>query len=110
MVARAVQDPEIADEITGFHTQQAGEKILKAVLCVHGITYRRTHDLQELYDLLSDNGVVPPDAEQDLVAWSPFAVAYRYEEWTEPEPVDRAEAERLVRAAIAWCEQQVPGQ
>lgn len=43
IVSRAVVDPEIADEIVGFHVQQACEKCMKAVLCVHGVIYRRTH-------------------------------------------------------------------
>ncbi len=45
VVARAVDDQEIADEIVGFHVQQAAEKCMKAVLCARGISYRRTHDL-----------------------------------------------------------------
>ena len=69
-----------------------------------GIAYRRTHDLQELHDLLEDGGVTLPGAVRDLVEWSPFAVAYRYEDWSAPDPVDRARAEQLVRAAIVWTE------
>jgi len=45
VVSRAVTDSEISDEIAGFHTQQAAEKAMKAVLSVRGIAYRRTHDL-----------------------------------------------------------------
>src|SRR5438046_7081287 len=62
IVARAVTDPEIADEIVGFHVQQAGEKCMKAVLCMHEVAYRRTHDLQELYDLLTDARVALTEA------------------------------------------------
>jgi HEPN domain-containing protein len=54
IVERAVNDIETADEIVGFHVRQAAEKCFKAVLCSHGIVYRRTHDLQELHDLLAD--------------------------------------------------------
>ena len=108
VVARAVDDPEIADEIVGFHVQQAGEKCMKGVLCARGISYRRTHDLQELYDLLNDAGVAPPDAVRELVAWSPFAVAYRYEDWSAADPVDRVRALDLVRAAITWTEGELP--
>jgi len=85
IVSRAVDDAEIADEIVGFHVQQACEKCMKAVLCMHEVAYRRTHDLQELYDLLNDSGVSLPEALRELVEWSPFAVTYRYEEcqpWT----------------------------
>jgi len=107
IVSRGVSDLEIADEIVGFHVQQAAEKSMKAVLAARGITYRRTHDLQELHDLLKDAGVTLPGAVRELVNWSPFAVAYRYEDWSPPDPVDRAAAERLVRAAIAWTEGEV---
>lgn len=108
VVARAVSDPEIADEIVGFHAQQAGEKCLKAVLCARSVSYRRTHDLQELYDLLHDAGVALPDMVHELVAWSPFAVAYRYEDWPTSDPVDRVRAIELVRAAVTWAERELP--
>lgn len=31
-----------------FHAQQAVEKALKAVMFLHGLEFRRTHDLEEL--------------------------------------------------------------
>jgi HEPN domain-containing protein len=108
VVARAVDDLEIADEIVGFHVQQAAEKCMKAILCARGITYRRTHDLQELHDLLVDAGVALPDMIRELVTWSPFAVAYRYEDWPTLDPVDRMRAHELVRAAIQWTEGELP--
>ncbi|MTW22436.1 HEPN domain-containing protein [Allochromatium palmeri] len=39
------RDPNAPEEILLFHAQQAAEKFIKAVLAVHGIVYRRTHDL-----------------------------------------------------------------
>jgi HEPN domain-containing protein len=103
IVRRAVEDPEIADEIIGFHVQQAAEKRMKAVLCTRGVAYRRTHDLQELHDALVDSGrsIIPEVAE--LVDWSPFAIVYRYAEWSEPEPVDRTRATELVEATVRWA-------
>ena len=41
-----------ADEIFGFHVQQAIEKGLKAWLCACGIAYPPTHDLARLLTLL----------------------------------------------------------
>ena len=108
IVARAVTDPEIADEIVGFHVQQAGEKCMKAVLCMHEVAYRRTHDLQELYDLLNDAGIALTEALRELVEWSPFAVTYRYEDWSAADPVDRVRADYLVHAAIEWAQAEVP--
>lgn len=41
-----------ADEIFGFHAQQAAEKALKAWLSVLDVEYPRTHDLTMLLALL----------------------------------------------------------
>jgi hypothetical protein len=108
IVSRAVDDPEIADEIVGFHVQQACENCMKAVLCMHEVAYRRTHDLQELYDLFKDSGIALAEALRELVEWSPFAVTYRYEDWSAVDPVDRVRADCLVRAPIEWTEAEVP--
>ncbi|MBI2976864.1 MAG: HEPN domain-containing protein, partial [Chloroflexi bacterium] len=40
----------IADEIIGFHAQQAIEKTLKAVLTRAGAEYEFTHDLVTLFE------------------------------------------------------------
>ena len=108
IVARAVEDAEIADEVVGFHAQQACEKCLKAILCQHGIAYRRTHDLQELSDLLGDAGVSLPAELPELVSWSPYAVAYRYEDWPTSATVDRERAHELVKTVLAWASGSIP--
>ena len=41
-----------ADEVFGFHAQQAAEKLFKAWLALLGETYPMTHDLSELLELL----------------------------------------------------------
>lgn len=80
-----------ADEIFGFHVQQAVEKALKAWLCVYDIAYPPTHDLARLLTLLEKAGA---DIEEfwPLVQFTIFAVQARYEEGlTElDEPIDRA--------------------
>lgn len=45
-----------ADEIFGFHAQQAAEKLLKAWLAIEGVLYPRTHDLDHLLRLLEQHG------------------------------------------------------
>ncbi|GJL54452.1 MAG: hypothetical protein NPIRA02_15840 [Nitrospirales bacterium] len=56
---------ESDDEAIGFHAQQAVEKCLKALLSLHQIPFRKTHDIGELVDLLADFGKsVPPHAEE----------------------------------------------
>ena len=44
--------PEVDVSATGFFAQQVVEKCLKAVASYHGIVFRRTHDVDELVDLL----------------------------------------------------------
>jgi hypothetical protein len=46
-----------ADEIFGFHVQQAAEKALKAWLCTYGSgSYPMTHELARLFSLLENQG------------------------------------------------------
>lgn len=57
---------EIDDAIACFHAQQSAEMALKTVLCLRGIEYRRTHDLEELGGMLADAGLSPPVGVTDL--------------------------------------------
>lgn len=74
-----MKDPNVfADEIFGFHAQQAVEKALKAWCAHRGITYPLTHDLSELLALLRDDGC-EVKAFDDLLRLNAFAVLFRYE-------------------------------
>lgn len=74
-----MRDPEVfADEIFGFHAQQAVEKALKAWCAHRAITYPLTHDLSELFSLLREEGC-EVDAFDDLLRFNAFAVLFRYE-------------------------------
>ena len=68
-----------ADEIFGFHAQQAAEKALKAWICLHGIEYPFTHQLARLMTILKNDG---EDMEVfwALDQYSVFSVQARYEE------------------------------
>ncbi len=46
-----------ADEVFGFHVQQAVEKLLKAWLAIRGESYPLTHDLEQLFEVLAQGGV-----------------------------------------------------
>lgn len=81
-------DLEIDDEIIGFHAQQAVEKCLKAVLAMHCIEQRKTHDLQLLIELLIQNNLPCPPLREGIDALGPFAVELRYDFIT-TEPLDR---------------------
>ena len=66
-----------ADEIFGFHVQQAAEKLFKAWLALMGRTYPPIHDLSELLSMLieyqSDAARFDP-----LIEYTPYAVQFRY--------------------------------
>jgi len=97
---------EIDDETVGFHAQQAVEKCLKAVLVLSSIPFRKTHDLQELMDLMIDNNkTLPPNAEK-LDALNPYAVLLRYD-FIDLKGVDRIAARELVLSVRAWAEKQI---
>ena len=66
------------DESFGFHVQQATEKALKAWLALLGETYPLTHNIETLRDLLANRGVAT-ESFRDLVAYTPYAVEFRYE-------------------------------
>jgi HEPN domain-containing protein len=105
-LAKAQQDLEVAELIPGsdaarwaacFHTQQAAEEAIKAVLVDRGIDFPRSHSLTRLGELL---GTEAGDFERPmLVALDPWAVAGRYPEDI-PEPT-RDETSRLVAGARA---------
>lgn len=119
LLAKAAQDelaarrlaavPGIGDEVVGFHLQQAAEKRLKAALAFHGISYRRTHDLVELMDLLAAEGHALPEALESLQDLTPFAVEYRYENLDQYEdaPLDRARALARVEALEVWVQEHI---
>lgn len=85
-----------ADEIFGFHAQQAVEKTLKAWLALSGVEYPRTHDISLLLSVLrlQEQDV---DAYYDLLEFNPYAVQFRYTAFAEiGEPLNRLEAIKRV--------------
>ena len=67
-----------ADEIFVFHAQQAVEKALMAWLTLVGVEYPRTHDLEELLELLEEHVEPILGSLYDLVDLTDFAVQFRY--------------------------------
>lgn len=71
-----------------------------------GISYRKTHNLGELIDLLHDNGIpLPPDIE-DVRSLTPFAAELRYDEFLPDSGsvFDRFTALRHVERTRGWVE------
>lgn len=91
---------EVADEAFGFHVQQGVEKALKAWTAVLGEMYPLTHDLDELFDLLTALGA-DVQAYEELVAYTPYAVEFRYTRVPEgTAPIDRESALALVEQLL----------
>lgn len=55
-----------------FHAQQALEKALKSAMCLHGIEFLRTRDLEELVAQLADAGYFPPAQGDGLQRLTPL--------------------------------------
>jgi len=102
------RDSEAPNEIVLFHAQQVTEKFIKAVLVTQGIVFCRTHDLLELWDVASKNGIAIPADRHLLVRLGPYAVEFRYLGVLAPD-VSRAEAEALIESLLTWARQHVSG-
>lgn len=98
--------PGVAVAVALFHAQQAAEKCLKAAMCLHGLEYRRTHDLEELAGQLADAGHPPSVSEADLRLLTPYAVEYRYDDEA-PELLTPAQALAIVAALLTWSDEQM---
>ncbi len=88
---RGMENPEtFSTEIFGFHVQQAVEKALKAWLCSVGVPFPRIHDLDELGAMLEEAGQKIPEFLHELLEFTDFAVAFRYEAFPDLEgDIDR---------------------
>ena len=104
LVAAAVDNLAISDAIVGFHLQQAAEKLLKALLARRNTNYRRTHDLFELFGLLSASGLPLPDRLLRIGLYTPYAVEFRYDEPDLEARLDRSSALALLRDLRHWVQ------
>ena len=72
LVHKVLDDPDLADELVGYHCQQAVEKLLKARLVeLGGVNYPKTHNLLALVELLEDQGKQLPAELADLDLLTP---------------------------------------
>jgi HEPN domain-containing protein len=77
-----------ADEVFGFHAQQAAEKLLKAWLDHLGEEYPLTHSLAVLSERLRILGYDIPEADE-VIEYAPYASDYRYGGMPSDEEIDR---------------------
>ncbi|EDN71168.1 conserved hypothetical protein [Beggiatoa sp. PS] len=94
--------PEIHLATVCFHAQQAVEKCLKAVLILHGTALRKTHDLEELFTLLSEINVTPHLSAEELGKLNPYAVTFRYDD-IDIELLSRDDAENMMDIVQHWA-------
>lgn len=98
-----------ADEIFGFHMQQAVEKSFKAWLALLGETYPVTHNLARLLEELRTRD---PDVVrfEELIYYTPYAVRLRYA-GAEPrgEPLDRGAILPCVEALLERVRRSAEG-
>ncbi len=80
-----------------FHCQQAAEKSAKAFLTLHGVAFRKTHDLNELGQqcIALDAKLTP--VVREAVGLTEYAVVFRYLD--APREPDEAEAEGALATA-----------
>ena len=97
--------PDMNDAVIGFHAHQCVEKTLKGVLAHNAVVFRRTHDIAELLDLLTDAKIDLPPHGDRLDEITPFAVEARYG-LADPGRVDRAATTHMVGDLLAWAKDQ----
>ncbi|MEO0540782.1 MAG: HEPN domain-containing protein [Cyanobacteria bacterium P01_A01_bin.105] len=86
-----------ADEVFGFHIQQAAEKLLKAWLAALGESYPYTHDVALLLKKLE---VLEQAIEEywELTDYNAFAVQMRYDTLgDDDDAIERAEAIAIIQ-------------
>jgi HEPN domain-containing protein len=96
----------VTDAGLGFHTQQAVEKSLKAVLAFRQIEFPYSHDLDGLVRLCQKNHIEVPEDLAGVDNLSPFAARLRYGAIPST-GLDRDQALRWAASAIEWARQQI---
>jgi len=84
--------------VAAYHCQQAAEKTVKGLLVVASVAFRKTHDMDELADLLVSNHPEYRDLLDQIRPLTVWGFAYRYpgtEDVPEPLP-DRMELRRII--------------
>lgn len=103
-LAQAPKPADVLFETLCFHTQQAAEKALKAVLIAHNVEFPRTHNLRTLLDLIPAE-IDIPDAVEDAMILTEYAVSSRYPGFVEPIGAQEyQEAVNHAEVILTWAE------
>jgi HEPN domain-containing protein len=100
---KLLDDHDVPDDVLGFHTQQAAEKLLKAALASTGVPPPRIHDLGKLIELLKEAGLSPPASTEEARSLVPWAVEFRYDDVLDEE-FDRAAARETIKQVRTWLD------
>jgi len=100
---RLLEGDDSLASVVCFHSQQAVEKLIKALLVLSGVPFARTHDLIQLRGLLPAAQALPVPLS-DLAPLNRYAVEARYPISEEPLTGEEARAAlgvaRRVRALV----------
>ena len=114
---KSVNDLEVAELIlengypgeSTFHSQQAAEKALKALLVALGVQPPRSHNIRYLLRILEENGVdttLPGRAGAERL--TAYAVEARYPDFgEEPTPEEALEALETARKVVEWAKERL---
>jgi HEPN domain-containing protein len=102
-----IETADYAEDVVGFLLQQTIEKSLKSVIAANEREVPRTHDLEELVQLVEDSGRELPATLASCAWLTPWAVDFRYEE---PEaPLDADAALTAAKAAFDAAKRVLSG-
>jgi HEPN domain-containing protein len=90
-------------DTVAFHLQQTAEKTLKALLAFHSIVFPKTHDLDELFDLVPADCREVLSFREKLMGWTSYAVDIRYDVIGYPDKDEMYQALQIakdLRAAV----------
>ena len=107
---RGMFDSEVfADEIFGFHVQQAAEKLCKAWIALLGKEYPFIHDLERLLEILDNSGIVVTPL-LPLTEYNPYAGWMRYDDRviSAAQSIDRKDALRRIEEFHQQVLNQLP--
>ena len=98
--------------VAAFHTQQAAEKLLKALIAMAGIEPPRVHDLAELNDLAADTAPVAGRLSESIETITSWATLTRYPTHGDTPPstsIEVADALSLVKQLRALVAKRASG-
>ena len=100
--------PDALDHLIVFHAQQAVEKALKAVLVEHEAEFPKTHDLEQIVEIIEDQGVASPAELNKVLEFTPFATQGRYPGFDEAITEEEIEESlAMAERVLEWAKQEV---